>query len=109
MTADIIKKKFDNLFDELKDNIDILNFKINDYANQLSLYASLQEIYNTYSDMDLKKNTDKAKKGITNDRKSYYEAQEYDNLISWYSTFWWIYYILAIAVGYYVIFKKISG
>lgn len=107
LSAGTIKNKFDDLFNELKDNIDVLNFKINDYANQLSLYNSLKEIYNTYSDMDLKKNTDKAKKGITNDRKSYYEAQEYDNLISWYSTFWWIYYILAITCSL-IIFLSIS-
>ena len=36
---------------------------------------------------------------VTNDRKSFYEMQGYDNLYGWYKFFLWIYIILVVAFG----------
>lgn len=33
---------------------------------------------------------------LTNDRKTYYETEAYENLVLWYRLFWWIYYIVVL-------------
>ena len=33
---------------------------------------------------------------LTNDRKTYYETDAYDNIVLWYRFFWWIYYIVVL-------------
>jgi len=33
---------------------------------------------------------------LTNDRKTYYETEAYENLVLWYRFFWWIYYIVVL-------------
>jgi hypothetical protein len=33
---------------------------------------------------------------LTNDRKTYYETEAYENLLLWYRFFWWIYYIVVL-------------
>ena len=109
LTQDNINNKYLIIYRNLDDNVSILNSKINNYENQLANNEELKNIYDKY----LKINSingivdTNVKKGITNDRKSFYEAQEYDNLISWHSMFWWIYYVLA-AIASLIIFLSIS-
>jgi hypothetical protein len=55
------------------------------------------ELYNSYkNDNEELIKEIKNNKGdiLTNDRKTYYESQEYENLQKWYNLLWWLYYIL---------------
>jgi len=109
LTQDNINNKYSIIYRNLDDNVSILNAKMYNYEIQLTNHADLKNIHNKY----LKINSingivdTNVKKGITNDRKSFYEAQEYDNLISWHSMFWWIYYLLAIIASL-IIFLSVS-
>jgi hypothetical protein len=77
-----------NLVKEMKD--------LNDTYKSVSLSNSylikLDKKYNEEIN-DLEKNTGSV---ITNDRKTYYEKQNYDNLIGYYKFFLWVYYLLLI-------------
>ena len=68
-------------------NSDIVNSKntIELYANYLTKNKDTEVIIrDSKGDM------------LTNDRKTYYETQEYDSLLQWYKIFIYIYYILVI-------------
>jgi hypothetical protein len=109
LTQDFINNKYSIIYRNLDDNVSKLNAKMYNYANQLTNHADLQNIYNKYVNINSINGIvdTNVKKGITNDRKSFYQAQEYDNLISWYSMFWWIYYLLAIIASL-IIFLSVS-
>lgn len=42
---------------------------------------------------------------LTNDRKTYYEIEAYENLVLWYRFFWWIYYIVVLIMILVLIFS----
>jgi len=42
---------------------------------------------------------------LTNERKTYYETEAYENLILWYRFFWWIYYIVVLILILLLIFS----
>lgn len=42
---------------------------------------------------------------LTNDRKTYYETEAYENLVLWYRFFWWIYYIVVLIMILALIFS----
>ena len=94
----VLSEKYKIIQNNLENNVNLLNVKLDKYSEQLDFYNELNKVYETYSELNEKNGVvdDINKKSVTNDRKSFYEAQEYDNLILWYSRFWWFYYILAI-------------
>lgn len=108
-SQDNINNKYSIIYRNLDDNVSILNSKIFNYSNQLTNHEELKNIYDKYVKINSINGIvdTNVKKGITNDRKSFYEAQEYDNLIYWHSMFWWIYYLLAIIASL-IIFLSIS-
>ena len=67
-----------------------------------SLYTNYQNVFELYKKyLNENKNLQKLVKNtkndtITNDRKSFYEMQEYETLSQWYSIFRWIYIFLII-------------
>lgn len=67
------------------------------------------ELYNTYfnknkeTEVNIRNSNGDA---LTNDRKSFYEIQEMDNLDKWYSIFIWIYYLLLLGLFLGSIFIK---
>ena len=94
--------------DELDKNVISLINKLKVYNKLLDMYKTFQTNYvNDRTNINQAVIHDYKNKSITNDRKSFYEAQEYDNLINWYSIFWWIYYVLAIVASA-IIFLSIS-
>ena len=72
--------------EDIRKNINIL-------TNNLTTFASDSIQQNALEQLNTNKN-----KGITNNRKSYYESQQYDNLVSWAKTFRAIYYVLAVMI-----------
>jgi hypothetical protein len=81
-----LKTDIDFIQIDISNNIDILK-------NELTNYASENIQQNALEKLNANKN-----KGITNNRKSYYEAQQYDILVSWAKTFRAIYYVLALMI-----------
>lgn len=71
---------------DITSNIDILK-------NELTTFARDNIQQNALEQLNTNKN-----KGITNNRKSYYEAQQYDKLVSWANTFRAVYYVLALMI-----------
>jgi len=68
-----------------------------------TLYINYQNIQDRYDNL-LQENTDidnqiktLSSDMVTNNRKSFYELQGYDNLYGWYKFFLWIYIILVVA------------
>ena len=95
--TDPIQTQIDNLLDasgnivnKIKEDLkDDMNDYIDEVENIIEEYA--------YYKSKMNERTDKNEKAIaTNDRKSFYESQEYDNLIIWNSRFKRIYYIFSI-------------
>ena len=85
------KKPFLNTdIDTIKQDI---TQNINVLTNELTIFASDNIQQNALEQLNTNKN-----KGITNNRKSYYEAQQYDNLVSWAKSFQAIYYVLAVII-----------
>ena len=91
MAAQLIIE-FDKQINETK----ILN---NYYNSDLINSKNTKELYKTYRDENIKLEkliTDSHSNVLTNDRKTYYEIQEYDSLKGWYTFFITCYYILAL-------------
>lgn len=89
--------KMQHEFDDSVDNATSLN----DTYNSLSTnYNHVLELYNDYVNENELLNNKIKLRGIdiiTTDRKTYYETQNYDGLLSWYSIFRWIYFLLVVA------------
>ena len=90
--GDLIKEKFNEEIEQAKIlnyylNSDIINSKntLELYKNYLSKNEKTEKLIK-YSHGDI----------LTNDRKSFYETQENDNLKGWYSIFLTSYYIIAL-------------
>lgn len=81
----------------LKTDINVIQENISNniviLKNELTKYASDNIQQNALEKLNATKN-----KGITNNRKSYYEAQQYESLVSWSKTFRSIYYVLALMI-----------
>ena len=83
-------------FDEEVGTVTTLNEVLNtDTINSVNTF----ELYDDYAAKNLALEALIAgSKGdiLTNDRKTYYETQEYDNLLKWRTRFLWVYYALVI-------------
>ena len=83
-------------FDEEVGTVTTLNEVLNtDTINSVNTF----ELYDDYAAKNLALEAIIAgSKGdiLTNDRKTYYETQEYDNLLKWRTRFLWVYYALVI-------------
>ena len=95
--ADDLKIDINSNFD---DNITAATGLNNTYN---TLYINYQNIQDRFDNLQ-QENTDidnkiklLASDMVTNDRKSFYEMQGYDNLYGWYKFFLWIYIILVVA------------
>ena len=95
--ADKIGETMQQNFNESVDNATTLNETYNSlYTN----YQHVLELYNDYIDENDELNRKIMKHGsdiVTTDRKTYYETQNYETLVSWYRFFRWIYFILVVA------------
>ena len=87
-------------------NLDELN---KNYNNIFLYLANAEELYASYYD----KNKDISQNAKTihgeiliNDRLSYYENESQETLETWYSIFWYIYYLLIIVLILGIIFDK---
>jgi hypothetical protein len=73
---------------------------LNDTYDSLATnYDHVLELYNDYISENESLNNKIQARGIdivTTDRKTYYETQNYDILLSWYNIFRWIYFMLVI-------------
>jgi hypothetical protein len=93
--AELIKDKFNEEINHAKTLNTFLNTDIINSKNSLELYKNYYvknkdaEKVIKYSHSDI----------LTNDRKSYYENQEKNNLKGWYNIFYVSYYILASPVS----------
>jgi len=103
------EKIINNVDNNVNEILKTVNKSINDSITSNNALATLKtnyknvlELYLTY----LKKNEvleEKIKKyeinTTTNDRKTFYEVQNYDILKYWYKIWWWIYFILVITLA----------
>jgi hypothetical protein len=94
--ADKIGETKTEQFNEKKNQAKILNTYLN---NDIINSKNTVELYNSY--LVKNKKTETTIKNfhgdiLTNDRKSYYEIQEKDNLIGWYNILLTSYYIIAL-------------
>lgn len=94
--SDDIAKALTALFDEQV----TVTKTLNSYLNSVLINRKNSvDLYNSYKTDNEELLTElKNSKGdiLTNDRKTYYESQEYENLQKWYNFFWWIYYVLVL-------------
>jgi hypothetical protein len=87
---------------DISNNVKLLLNELTTYGKQLINHGNLKIIKN---DLDDKKNEielnnyNVENSTTTNDRKSFYEAQEYDNLLVWNLRFKIIYYIMVIMIS----------
>lgn len=88
--ANEISAQFTKLIKQTKLYNTYYNTEILNLQNTTELYNEQKYKNNTYEDT-IKKNHGDI---LTNDRKSFYEIQEQDNLQYWYSVYLWIYRIL---------------
>ena len=100
--GELIKEKFLEEIQRAKTlnfyyNSDIINSK-----NSIELYNNYFN-KNKETELNIRNSNSDV---LTNDRKSYYEIQELDNLNKWYSIFIWIYYILLLGLFLGSIFIK---
>ena len=95
MVSKNIQTVVNNLLNEIKE----LN---NSYKTSYSSYKYLSKLDKKYNDeiLGLEENMKKASittgDVTTNDRKTYYEKQNYDNLLGWYKFYIWVYVLLFI-------------
>ena len=103
----IIKLKL--TFDEQIKHVVVLSRYLDtELTNSQNTEELLQDI--TSKDLMLDKTIkDKRSQLITNDRKSYYETQEIDNLVMWYAIFTTIYFILLIGLTIEIVFSDTLG
>lgn len=84
---------------DMNNNLNLLQSKMNTYKIMVNNYNSLNKLNKEYSEKTvvIEKNNLRVDKSIaTNDRKSYYESQQYEHLILWFMRFRWFYYVFAI-------------
>lgn len=100
--GELIKEKF---LEEIT-SATTLNFY---YNSDIINSKNSIELYNTYfnknkeTELNIRNSNGDA---LTNDRKSYYEIQELDNLDKWYLIFIWIYYLFLLGLFLGSIFIK---
>jgi hypothetical protein len=75
-----------------------------DYEHILELYKNYLEENEILNNKIISFGTDL----VTNDRKTYYEDQNYDILVGWYSIWRWIYFILLIVFALGIFLSKSS-
>lgn len=108
-TEDEFNTYYSTINNDLSNNFNILQSKIDIYNDQLDMNNRLSDLISKYQDKQniVTDNNYNAVKSITtNDRKSYYESQEYDYLITWNKRLWFFYYITAIILIFILFFSK---
>jgi len=105
---------------ENKTNDILINFnqnvkkatQLNDTLSSLTIdYEHILELYKNYVQENEILNNKIISFGtdlVTSDRKTYYEDQNYDILVSWYSIWRWIYFILLIVFAFGIFLSKSS-
>jgi hypothetical protein len=100
--AELIATELQKEFDKLLDNANTMNTY---YHGILKSYNNTAELYSNYTNknlLDEQKIKENNSDILTNDRKSYYEKQQYDNLVEWYrllmGVFYFIVYIFALGI-----------
>ena len=94
---------------DLSNNFNILQRKIDIYYDQSDIKRSLTDLISQYTEKqnDVTDNNYNAVNSITtNDRKSYYQSQEYDYLITWNKRLWFFYYLTAIILIFILFLSK---
>ena len=106
-----LKVKADNIAESITTNFneELANAQTLDEALTIDEINSLNsiELYNQYvaKNVELRAIISESKGDVlTNDRKTYYETQEYDSLQKWRTRFLWIYYILVIVFALSLLF-----
>ena len=87
-----------NFGDEITAAIGLNNTYNTLYINYQNIQDRFDNLHQENIDIDNKIKS-LASDIITNDRKSFYEMQGYENLSGWYKFFLWIYIILVVAFG----------
>lgn len=110
-----LKKKAKILTKLLADNFkeEIFNAKtMNSYYNTELINSSYtKELYAVYLEKNkLVQNSIKNHHAdvITNDRKTYYETEALDDLKSWHTFFWYVFYLFAMPIFTYTLISKTS-
>lgn len=92
------QKEFDKLIDNAKA---MLNY----YEGITTSYKNTKELYSDYTNRNLLVEQEIKKDHgdvLTNDRKTFYEKQQYDNIVQWYrllmSVFYFVVYIFALGI-----------
>ncbi len=100
--AELIAKELQKEFDRLYNNALTMNTY---YDGILNSYNNTAELYSNYTNknlLDEQKIKNNNSDILTNDRKSYYEKQQYDSLVNWYrilmSVYYFIVYIFALGI-----------
>lgn len=97
--SNMVKKNIQSVINSLINDMRELN---NSYKTGYSSYTYLSKLDKKYNDEidELEKNMEKASittgDVTTNDRKTYYEKQNYDELLGFYNFSFWVYYVLLI-------------
>ena len=90
---------FNSISQDITNNTNLLLETLNNYSSNLQTYADTTTLIQTLTQNQAASQKDSialAKESTTNDRKSFYEAQQIGNLLSWHTKFRWIYFICAI-------------
>ena len=97
--SNMVKKNIESVINPLISEMKELN---NTYKTSYSSYTYLSKLDKKYNDEinELEQNMEKAAVTTgdvtTNDRKTYYEKQNYDELLGYYKFSLWVFYILLI-------------
>lgn len=90
--------KLDGLQNE-KDPDFVFDIIVNDLSNNFNLLQTKIDIITDVND-------NVTKSISTNDRKSFYESQQYDYLVTWNTRLWYFYYLVAIILIFILFFSK---
>ena len=91
-----------NKLDELQNKKDpdfVFDIIVNDLSNNFNLLQTKIDIITDVND-------NVTKSISTNDRKSFYESQQYDYLVTWNTRLWYFYYLVAIILIFILFFSK---
>jgi hypothetical protein len=91
-----------NKLDELQNEKDpdfVFDIIVNDLSNNFNLLQTKIDIITDVND-------NVTKSISTNDRKSFYESQQYDYLVTWNTRLWYFYYLVAIILIFILFFSK---
>lgn len=92
---------FTSISNDLSGNINNLILSLSNYTSLIDKRNNLQKLVDTItknSNQITNSNTIYQNSNTTNNRKSYYEGQQYDNLLTIYSSLLWIYYVVGIII-----------